>query len=105
MGLVNEPKQIEILPGEDIRVLDALAMAKGRKFELADKVHVTRQVPGKPEPVVIEVSVREAKKNGRANLILGAGDIVSVEETPLTFVVGAIQQVLRFGVSGSVPLF
>ena len=105
MGLVNEPQQVEILPGEDIRVLDALTMAKGRKFELADKIHVIRQVPGKPAPVVIEVSFREAKRNGQANLVLGSGDIISVEETPLTFVAGTIQQVLRFGISGSVPLF
>lgn len=105
MGLVNEPQKIEIPPGEDIRVLAAIAQAGGRKYELADKVHVVRQVPGKPQPLVIEVGVHEAKKNSQANIILGAGDVVSVEETPLTFVAGAIQQVLRFGVSGSVPLF
>jgi protein involved in polysaccharide export with SLBB domain len=105
MGLVNEPQQVEILPGEDLRLLSALATAKGRKFEFADKVHVMRQMPGQAEPAVIEVSVREAKRNGNANLILGAGDVVSVEETPLTVVAGAIQQVLRFGISGSVPLF
>jgi protein involved in polysaccharide export with SLBB domain len=104
-GLVNEPQQVEIPPGQDLRVLDVLTMAGGRRFELADKIHVIRQLPHLEQPVVIEVSVREAKKNGLANLIVGPSDIVSVEETPITFVLGAIQQVLRFGVSGSLPLF
>lgn len=105
MGLVREPSEIEIPFGRDLRVLEALTQAGGRQFELADKVHVIRRLPHLSEPIVVEVSVRQAKQNGAANLVLGAGDIVSVEETPLTFVVGALQQFIRFGVSGSVPLF
>lgn len=105
MGLVNDPKEIEIPFGQDLHLLQALTAAGGRKFALADKVHIIRRLPHLGEPIVIEASVRQAKNHGPANLVLGAGDIVSVEETPLTLVAGALQQFMRFGVSGSVPLF
>jgi polysaccharide export outer membrane protein len=105
MGLVREPQEIEIPFGRDLRVLQAITQAGGRQFEVADKVHVIRRLPHMSEPIVIEVSIRDAKKNGDANLVLGANDVVSIEETPLTFAMGALQQFMRFGISGSVPLF
>jgi polysaccharide export outer membrane protein len=105
MGLVREPKQLTIPPDQDLTVLAAIARAGGRTVQLADRVLVIRQLPGQPEPIEIEVSVREAKKNGAANLLLAPNDIVTVEETPTTFVLGALQNLVRFGVSGTTPLF
>jgi polysaccharide export outer membrane protein len=105
MGLVREPKQIKIPPDQDLTVLAAITSAGGRTIQLADKAIVIRQLPGQPEPIEIEVSVREAKSNGAANLVLAPNDIVTVEETPTTFVIGALQNLVRIGVSGTTPLF
>ncbi len=105
MGLVNEPKEIELPPDRDIRVLSAIAMAGGRTMQIANKIRVIRHLPDQAEPIVIELSYLEAKRNTGANLVLKTGDLVSVEETPTTFVVGMLQSLVRFGVSGTTPLF
>lgn len=105
LGLVNDANRYEIPPGQNARLLDAIAMAGGTRVAVADKVLVIRQVPGQTEPVVIEVSLRKAKKQTNANILLANGDVVSVEETPVTFVVSTLQQVIRFGVNGSVATF
>jgi polysaccharide export outer membrane protein len=105
IGLIDQPGQYKLPPNEDLDVLSALALAGGRKSQLADKVWILRQVPGQEEPVRIQVSVREAKRNPAANARLAPGDLVSVEETPATFVFSLMQNFFRFGLSGSVPLF
>lgn len=105
LGLVNRPQQIIIPHNQDMRVLDALATAGGRTMGIADTVHVIRHVPDKSKPIVIEVSVREAKKNGDANLVLAPHDVISVEETPVTFVLGTLQGLVRFGISGTTTIF
>ena len=105
MGLVNRPDQFELPPNQDIRVLDALAMAGGRTLTFADRVFVVRPVPLAAKPALIEVSVREAKENSAANILLADGDVVSVEETPVTLVLGVLNQFIRFGVNGSVRVF
>lgn len=103
IGLVRKPDQFEIPPDQDVRLLDAIALAGGRTIELADKVHIVRNLDGKDDPIVITASVREAKKGGSGNLLLAPGDVISVEETPLTFTVGTIQSFVRFGFSAAVP--
>lgn len=103
IGLVRKPDQFEIEPDREIRLLDALALAQGRTMEIADKVHVIRQLDSMQQPIVISASVRAAKRGGPDNLLLTAGDVVSVEETPLTFVIGTITGLVRFGVSAAIP--
>ena len=103
IGLVRKPDQLEIPPDREVRLLDAIAMAGGLTMELADKVHVIRNLEGADEPVVIAASMREAKRGGPANLRLAPGDVVSVEETPLTFTVSTIQNFIRFGFSAAIP--
>jgi polysaccharide biosynthesis/export protein len=105
LGLVHKPGEYRLPNNQNMQVLDALALAGERTLQVADKVLVIRRVPGRPEPVVIEVSVREAKQNGNANLRLAAGDIVSVEETPATIVVRTFTDIVRFTVGGMVPMF
>jgi len=105
MGLVRHPGQFELPVNQDLRVLDALAMAGGRTSQLADKVWVIRQLPEQSEPARIAVSVREAKANGNANIRLASGDMVSVEETLTTFVLDAVGRFVRVGLSSSIPLF
>ena len=105
LGLVRNPKEYELPTNEDVRLLAALAMAGGRTMQAADKVRLIRQVSGQQEPVVTRLSVREAKANGEANMLLAPGDVVSVEETPITMVVKTVTDVIRIGIGGSVGFF
>lgn len=105
MGLVAKPNQYEMPVNQELHVLDALAMAGGVKSSVADKIYVIRRVPGRPEPVVVQVSLNEAKLNGRENLLLAPGDIVSVEQTPATVALDAVKSFIRFGFSSTVPVF
>ncbi len=104
-GLVRTPGTYELPPNHDTRVLDALAMAGGRTLQVADRVIVIRRIEGEEEPVMILVSVRQAKSNGDANIVLAPGDNVMVEETPVTLVVSAITNVIRIGIGGTVGFF
>jgi polysaccharide export outer membrane protein len=103
IGLVRKPDQFEIPAGQNVRLLDAIALAGGRTLQIADRVHVIRNLEGSDQPVVVRASVRQAKQGGAANLLLAAGDVVSVEETPLTFTVGLIQSFVRFGFTSTLP--
>ncbi len=103
IGLVRKPDQFEMPEDQELRLLDAIAKANGRTLEIADKVRVTRIVPNRPEPVVIEASVSEAKRSAGSNIRLAPGDIVSVEETPVTMVVGTIRDFVRFGFTAGIP--
>jgi polysaccharide export outer membrane protein len=103
MGKVKRPSQFEMPPDREVHLLDAIAMAGGRTMEFADKVYVMRQLPGEAEPIMIQASIRQAKSDGEANIALAAGDVVSVEETPLTFTMETIGRFIRFGFSSAVP--
>ena len=103
IGLVRKPDQFQIPAGQEVRLLDAIALAGGRTMQIADRVHIIRNLEDVEHPIVIEASMREAKLGGSANLLLAAGDVVSVEETPVTFTVGTIQNFIRFGFTAAVP--
>ncbi len=105
LGLVNRPGKIDIPPGQDLFLLDALAMAGGRSSELADRVQIMRQRGIGGQPVQIVASVRQAKTDPQANLRLAPGDVISVEDTPITMLERAMRYFFRFGVSASVPIF
>ena len=105
IGLVQKPNRFKLPPGEDVRILDAIAMAQGLKISLADRAYVIRQIPNATEPVVVEVSIRKAKTTPADNILLTDGDVVSVEETPLTFVFGTLKNVVRIGLTSSLSLF
>jgi polysaccharide export outer membrane protein len=104
-GLVNKPDEYEFPVDEDVYLLGALAKAGGRRMEVADNVLIIRHVPGREEPVRIRTSVMEADRHAAANVRLAAGDVVKVQETPVTFVLGALKDFVRFGLSSTVPLF
>jgi polysaccharide export outer membrane protein len=87
----------------ELRVFGALAMAGGLSQKIADKVYVIRNSPDGHGAVVIEVSLRAAKRNAAENLRLAPGDIVSVEQTPLTVMMDIIN-IIRFGVGANIPL-
>jgi polysaccharide export outer membrane protein len=103
MGLVTKPGRFEFPANKDVHLLDALAMAGGVSTPWADKAHLIRQVPGQTKPVVIEISIKEAKQQGTGNLRLGPGDVVSVEPTPTTVVTGALRAIAPYSVTAIVP--
>lgn len=96
-GLVRKPNQFEVPKKQNLRVLDAIALAGGTSSPVADKVYIIRQLPGMEQPVVIKVSMAAAKKDGSENLRLAAGDLVSVESTMMTATVDSISKFLRIG--------
>jgi polysaccharide export outer membrane protein len=103
IGLVRRPNQFEMEPDHEYRLLEAIALAGERTLQIADKVHIIRRMPNQTAPVVIEASITNAKSGGSANIILAPGDVVSVEETIVTFTVGTIRDFVGFGFSAAVP--
>jgi polysaccharide export outer membrane protein len=103
-GLVKSPNRYEYPLGQDLRLLQAISLAGGMSNQLADKIFVIRQPPGAREPILIQVSYRKAKRSEDSNIRLGPGDVVSVEQTPGTVFMEALN-IIRFGVTGSTMLF
>jgi len=101
MGLVRRPGEFELPPDRDLRLLDALAMAGDRDLQFADKVRIVRQVPGADRTLVIKASVRAAKRNHVDNPRLAPGDVVSVDETFLTFAATELRKYIRIGISAT----
>ncbi len=106
-GLVIKADQFEIPKHQDVRVLDAIAMAGGVSSPVADKAFVIRRLSNMSEPTVIQVSLSQAKRNGRENLRLAPGDLVSVEATAATAVVDTVNNLFRMslGVGGNLVTF
>lgn len=104
VGLVNKPNRYEYPVGEELRVLDAIALANGTSNRAANKVFIVRQLPGQQQPSVIQTSIRAAKRQGEMNLKLAPGDVVSVEQTPTTVLLDSIM-LIRFGVGASLGTF
>jgi len=103
IGLVKRPGEYPYPPAQEIRVLDALALAGGISNPVAENIMVIRRVPNSEEPVRIAVSL-QAAKNGGDNLALAPGDTVSVEQTVLTATVGIIQSFVHFSLGASTSL-
>ncbi len=101
VGLVNAPDAYEILPNEEIRVLDALGKAGWTTLPIVDKVSVRRRVEDQEEPIQIRVSIREAKANSAANIELMPGDTVFVEETATTVAYETLRTFFRVSMGSS----
>lgn len=100
LGLVRSPGRYEFPLGQDLYLLDSLALAGGISNQLADKIYLIRPLANSKDPAVIQVSLREAKRSGDHNIRLAPGDVVSVEQTPATVFMEALQ-IIRFSVTGS----
>ena len=103
-GLVRKPGEFEYPVNQELRLLDALALAGGVSNPVADQVLVIRQVGGRSDPVNVACSVQEAKA-GRDNLRLAPGDTVMVEQNAATALVDIVQTFFRVGFSASLPMF
>lgn len=97
-GLVREPGIIEMPDDEPLTMLDAISRAGSTTISLADRVQIIRRTDPTSPSIVIDASIREAKMGGHANLELAAGDIVSVEETPATFVIETFRSLFNIGI-------
>lgn len=106
-GLVAKPDQFELTEDHDLRLLDAIAMAGGVTSSVADKAILIRRVSGRSDPVVIGVSISDAKRDGAENLILQSGDLISIEPTVATTVVETFNTLFRIslGLGGNLSLF
>jgi polysaccharide biosynthesis/export protein len=104
IGLVRKPGEYQLPSNQDMRVLDALALAGGMSNSVADNLLIIRHLPGHDEPIKITATVQSAK-TGQDNITLAPGDTLSVEQTPATVVVDAIQTFFRVGFSAAMPGF
>ena len=108
MGLTGN-RTIEMPYDRELRLLDALAQAGGPRYSpwIANKLKVVRPHPQTGEAVAIRLYLGEAQRNRDANIPLAAGDVLSVEETPLTFTISTIGQLLGVGrtalTAGAIP--
>jgi polysaccharide biosynthesis/export protein len=101
-GLVRKPGEYKFPVGQEMRLTSAIALAGDISNPLADKVYVIRSIDGRPEPVVVELSLKQAKERGEIeNLKLMPGDTVSVEKTVATTFYDTIR-IIGFGVGGTV---
>lgn len=101
IGLVKKPGQFEVPVDQELRLLDAIAMAGGLTTEMADKVIVVRSLPHGRDSIMIRASLDTAKREHLENIRLAAGDVVSIEETALTFTMTELQKYIRFTVSAA----
>ena len=97
LGLVNKPGEIKYPIGTDLRLLDAISQAGWTSNQGANKVYVIRNTP---RQIVIQASLREAKRNSNENIRLAPGDVVSVEQTPTTVMIDTLK-LIRFAVGTS----
>ncbi len=104
-GLVNNPGQHQMPRDTDLYLLDAVAMSGGVSSIMADQVLILRRVPGQEGMVRISSSVRRAKDEPAYNIRLAPGDLVSLEETPVSIAWDAVRSVVRFAVGGSLAVF
>ncbi len=116
LGLVNRPGRFEFPIAEELRLTDAIALAGGLSSSVADKIFIIRRKPidasGKtvdpesPDSVktfIIQISLANAKQDASSNPRLAPGDVVSVEQTPITFMMEVFKRA-AFSLGGSIPL-
>jgi polysaccharide biosynthesis/export protein len=99
IGLVTKPGQIKLPANQDLHLLDAIALAGGQATPYVNKIHLLRHVPGSDQPLVVEISLREAKSTGKGNMLLGPGDVVSVEQSPANFAMEMFKSIVPYAVS------
>jgi polysaccharide biosynthesis/export protein len=98
MGLTGNGV-VELPDDREFRLVDAIAQSGGPKYSpwIANKLKIMRPHPQTGEAVAIRVRLGEAQKNREANIPLAAGDIVSIEETPLTFAISTVSALIGVG--------
>lgn len=98
MGLTGN-QNIEMPYDREYRLLDALAQAGGPRFSpwIANKLKIVRPHPQTGEAVTIRAYLGEAQRNREVNIPLSPGDVISIEETPLTFTISTLGALVGIG--------
>jgi polysaccharide export outer membrane protein len=96
-GLVQKSGEFAFPVQQDLRLLDAIALAGGLSNPMAENVLIIRQFPGQPSPAYIAASIQHAKR-GQDNLLLAPGDMVIIERTVGTALVDIVNTVFHVGV-------
>jgi polysaccharide export outer membrane protein len=103
VGMVNKPGDYTVPPDRAIRVLEAIGLAGGvDRASLPDKAVVIRQRPDQSDVVTIRIDLDRAKRDIRENILLVPGDMVSVEETPLSYARSVFRGAFRLGLGATV---
>jgi polysaccharide export outer membrane protein len=103
LGLVAKPNRYEMPVGQDLRVLDAIALAGGISNPVANRVYVIRKYPESNQTAIVNVSISDAKRHEINNIRLAPGDVVSVEQTPSTVIIEALR-FMNLGFGATLPL-
>jgi polysaccharide biosynthesis/export protein len=102
MGMVNKPGEFPVPPDRAIRILEAIGLAGGvDRASLPDKAVVIRQRPDQSDVVTIRIDIDRAKRNMGENIVLMPGDIVSVEETAMSYARSIFRGAFRLGLGAS----
>ena len=104
IGLVRKPGEFPFPANQELRVLDAIALAGGVSNAFSEEIVVIRKVKDAKEPVRIAVSI-QAAKSGSDNIALAPGDTVSIEQTPATMALDVVNSFFRVNVGGSFSWF
>lgn len=104
LGLVRSPNRYEFPIAQDLRLLDALALAGGVSNSVANKIYVIRRKPNSNQTAIVSTTISDAKRNEANNIMLSPGDVISVEQTVSTVLIDALK-VINFGVGASAPIF
>ncbi len=100
-GLVKKPDTYDFPIGKNMRLTHAISEAGGKSSLVADKVFVSRKREGVQEPILIELSYKNALRGGPDDILLEPGDTVSVQQTPGTVLLETIR-LIGFTIGGSV---
>jgi polysaccharide export outer membrane protein len=102
VGMVNRPGEFPLPPDRAIRVLEAIGLAGGvDRSSLPDKAVVMRQRPDQSDVVTIRIDLDKAKRRIGENIILMPGDLVSVEETPMSYARSIFRGAFRLGLGAT----
>jgi len=101
LGLVLKPGEYDFPTDRETHLLRAIALAGGTSNRMADEILIVRHAPDGRGEVKIRASLRAAKQDLGENLRLAPGDIVSVEQTPITVLWDLAN---RFTIGGTVPI-
>ena len=102
VGMVNRPGEFPLPPDRAIRVLEAIGLAGGvDRASLPDKAVVMRQRPDQSDVVTIRIDLDKAKRNIGENIILMPGDLVSVEETAMSYARSIFRGAFRLGLGAT----
>ena len=102
LGNARTNRSVELSREHPMRLLDALAEVGGLRYSnwICDSVEVTRSTAQSSEETqVIRLSIKKARRDTKENILLADGDIIHVDENPLTFTLNTLQGLMGVGVS------